>query len=352
MRLSSTLTRDCLSRISRFTFAAILMAPLLLGRVAEATPFTTSNAQHPRPEPGAAHMLLVGRPLLLRSDALSGPNYAKLKEFAQRGIDPRTGIRYDWRGFPKLKSAFDVQLKPPQFRSEEYGKICNKQLLAEIKRDLRLRRQFTSEDIARLEQGKNPQGKHWHHDPRKKGRMQLVDKADHSVDHVGGDKVWGRIDEKAFAKGTALRWGSVAVFDYAISSVALIADGEFNLDHLAHVTTRSVASGAAGFGTEYLMVKLMPQFVGMPPGWYGGVRILFGGPAACGATLSYAVTRALIDYCWENYRLHQIQIQEEACRVAETKARWHQLVTKTQGNTEIIGALLTEFSDERRTSYQ
>ena len=85
----------------------------------------------------------IGRPFLLRSDAVSDANYEALRGFARIGIDPRTGIHYDGRGFPKLNSIFDVQLKPSQFRSPIYGKICNEKLLDEIRRNPALRQRFS-----------------------------------------------------------------------------------------------------------------------------------------------------------------------------------------------------------------
>ena len=295
----------------------------------------------------ASLFIPLARPLVLRSDALSGANAATLRAFAQMGADPRTGIPYDWHGFPKLSSFFDIQLSPDQFRSPLYGKIANEKLLAEIKRDPGLRRQYSARDIELLESGRNPQGKVWHHDPQKKGRLQLVDEGEHSVDHVGGDKVWGRIDEKAFAKATAVRWGSVALFDIAISSIGLACADELDLDHFMQATSRSAAGGAAAFGTEYLLVKLMPQTVGFPPGWFGGMRILFGSPAAWAASLSYATTRALVDYCWDSRRLRQLQIQEQACRIAEGKARWQRIESAVQVNTGALKDLLADQNTKR-----
>lgn len=282
----------------------------------------------------------LGRPFLLRSDAVSDANYEALRGFARIGIDPRTGIHYDGRGFPRLNSVFDVQLKPSQFRSPIYGKICNEKLLDEIRNNPVLRRRFSARDIELLENGRNPQGKHWHHDPRQKGRFQLVDANEHTVDHVGGDKVWGRIDENAFAKATAIRWGSVAVFDIALSSAGLLYSDDFDLEQFMRVTTRSAAGGAAAFGTEYLLVKFMPQTVGLTPRWFAGLRILYGSPAAWVASLSYAATRALIDYCWDRRRLEQLQIQETACRAAESQARWQRIEPTVKANTDDLMGLL------------
>lgn len=310
---------------------------------------STTNAEEPTtlrsgpPLSSAAWLAPTGRPVLLRSDALSHANYMKLRSLAGMKVDVRTGVRYDWRGFPMLKSTFEVQLSPAQYSSVYYGKICNAQLYKEIQKNPALPKRFTARDIELLKHGKNPQGTQWHHDPRQKGRMQLVNTSDHSVDHVGGDKVWGRIDRETFLRSTALRWGSVAVFDLAISSAGSLYAGEFDLDHFGQASTRAIAGGTAAFGTEYLLVKIMPQTVGMPPRWFAGMRILCGSPAAWGATLSYAATRALVDYCWENYRLHQLQIQEHACRVAETKARWQRMGSAVTVNDQALSALFIDF---------
>jgi hypothetical protein len=336
----SVLRKESLLMIFKSAFVILFATSSLAAAEGEVVSYASRIPDLSGTETSGALLSPLGRPLLLRSDALSSANYEKLYTLAHLRYDPRTGIPYDWRGFPKMKSAFDVQLKPLQFRSPLYGKLCNEQLLAEIRRNPSLHRQFTARDIELLENGRNPQGKHWHHDPRRKGQMQLVDSTEHSVDHVGGDKVWGRINEKAFAKATALRWGSVAVFDIAISSVGLAYAGEFDLDHFAQLTTRSVAGGAAAFGTEYFLVKLMPQTVGMPPSWFVGIRMLYGSPAAWAATLAYAATRALVDYCWDSHRLHQLQIQEQVCRVAETRARWQQINAKVQANTDTLIGLL------------
>jgi hypothetical protein len=179
--------------------------------------------------------------------------------------------------------------------------------------------------------------------------MQLVNTRDHSVDHVGGDKIWGRIDREAFLRSTALRWGSVAIFDIAISSAGLLYADELNIDHFAQATARSVAGGTIAVGTEYLMVRLMPQTIGMSPGWFAGIRVLYGGPAAWGATLSYVATRALVDYCWESYRIHQLQIQEQACRKAEWQARWQRLESAVTVNQHALNGLLVNISSIKDT---
>ncbi|HOZ48661.1 MAG TPA: HNH endonuclease [Candidatus Hydrogenedentes bacterium] len=284
----------------------------------------------------------LGRPFLLRSDVLSDINYLELRRLSRLGANPRTGVLYDWRGFPKFKSTFDVQLEPSQFRAPSYGTICNQQLLSEIERNPALRAQFTERDIELLKIGKNPEGKHWHHDPRHKGRMQLVDSTDHSTHHVGGDKVWGSLDERAFARATVVRWGSVAVLDIAISSAALAYSGDLNFDHFAQAVSRSLSGGIAAFGTEYLLVRFVPQTVGMPPGWFVGLPVLYSGPAALVATVSYAAARALVDYCWEAYRLHQLQIQEQACREVEEMARWQCLRARITTNNDALAEILNE----------
>ncbi len=298
----------------------------------------------------AGWLVPFGRPVLLRSDALTSHNYLDLRRLAHRKIDPRTGIHYDWRGFPKLISAFDVHLSPAQYSSASYRGICNRLLFKEIQSNPVLRRKFTDRDIERLMHGNNPQGTHWHHDPRQRGRMQLVNTSDHSIEHVGGDKVWGRIDRDTFVRSTAVRWGSVAVFDIAISSAGLLYAGDFDLDHFGQATTRAIAGGTAAFGTEVLLTKLLPQSIGNPPGWFAGMRILYGSPAAWGATLSYAATRALVDYCWESYRLHQLQIQELACREAEAKARWHRIESAVKFNDHAVSDLLANMNASRDVS--
>jgi hypothetical protein len=281
-----------------------------------------------------------GRSFLLRGDFLSNANYQKLHKLANT-VNARTGVHYDWRGFPKFKSHFDVQLEPSQYRSSSYARHCSKKLLEACKKnpDLIKKIKLTEEDIQLLKQGKTPRGKAWHHDG-KGGRTQLVDKNEHSTDHVGGAKTWGQFDSKRALRLTALRWGSVAVFDIAASSAGLLAAGELDVDHFAQATTRAVAGGTAAFSTEYLIAKLLPQAAAPPPGWFHGIRILYGSPATWGGALSYAATRALVDYCWESYRLQQLQIQEQICREAESKARWQQLDSARTANDQALGDLL------------
>ena len=292
-------------------------------------------------ETNATLLTPLGRPFVMRSDPYSKANYLKLREYVKRGFDPRTGVYYDRRGFPLLKSFFDCQLKPSQFSSSYYGKICNEQLLTEIKNNPKLRSLFTERDIKLMENNRNPQGKQWHHDPSKRGRMQLVDSNEHNVDHVGGNKGWGQINERAFIKATAVRWGSVAVFDIAVSSAVMLYTNEFDIDHFAQATTRSVAGGTAAFFTEIIMVKLMPQTIGLPPVWYRSFALLYGGPAAWAGTLSYIAARELVDYCWDNFRLHQLQIQEQACRRAETKARWQRINSEVVVNSNELEKFLS-----------
>lgn len=327
------------------SFAVVLVA-LLAGTI-------TMNAEEPTHQPPGVRLSSDGllapavRPVLLRSDALSDANYRKLRLLAGMRIDQRTGVRYDSRGFPIFKSTFDVQLPPAQYGSAYYGRICNDQLYREIQNNPALGKKFTERDIELLKHGKNPQGTQWHHDPRQKGRMQLVNTSDHSVDHVGGDKVWGRIDREAFLRSTALRWGSVTAFDLAISSAGLLYSGDFDLDHFGQASSRAILGGSAAFGTEYFLVKTMPQTVGMPPSWSYGMRILYGSPAAWGAMLSYAAARALDDYFWERHRLHRLQIQEQACRTAEMKARWLLMASAVNANDQALTTLLVSFDSTK-----
>lgn len=314
---------------------------------------STIYAQEPTALPAgesfssAGWLAPAGRPFLLRSDTLSRVNYLKMRSHARRGIDPRTMIPYDRSGFPQFEAVFEVRLSPSQYRSPYYGRIGNEQLYKEILKNPTLRRRFTERDIELLKQGKNPQGYQWHHD-KKTGQMKLVKTADHSTDHVGGDKVWGRYDRKTFLRSTALRWGSIAVFDIAISSAGLLYADDFDLDHFGQATTRAIAGGTVAFGTEALLTQVLPQSIGNSlPRWFAGVRILYGSPAAWGATLSYAATRALVDYCWESHRLHQLQIQEQACRAAETKARWQRIDSAVAANDQALGELLVNFNSAR-----
>lgn len=280
------------------------------------------------------------RPVLLRSDALSHANYAKMRSLAELGRDPRTGIAYDWRGFPKFSSLFDVQLTPAQYRSDYYGRICNELLIKEMQTNPALKRRFTQRDMELLARGHNPQGKQWHHDPRHRGKMQLVDATDHTTDHVGGDKVWGRIDRAQFMRSTALRWGSVAVFDVAISSAVAASSGDLDMGYLGRATSRSIAGAAASWGTESILVSVFPQTVGLPPGWFLGVRVLWASPVAIAGSLAYFATRTVVDYCWDSYQLRQFQIQEQACREAESKARWQLIESSRESNSRVMKELL------------
>jgi len=328
-----------------FRFALVLLATFAGTSAVDAEELTALPAGESLPSAG--WLAPAGRPFLFRSDPLGRANYLKMRSLARRGLDPRTGIPYDFSGFPQFEALFEVQLSPSQYSSPYYGKICNEQLYKEILKNPTLRRQFTERDIELLKQVKNPQGYQWHHDKRT-GQMKLVKTSDHSTDHVGGDKVWGRYDRKTFLRSTALRWGSVAVFDIAISSAGLLYADDFDLDHFGQATTRAIAGGTVAFGTEALLTQVLPQSIGNSlPRWFAGVRILYGSPAAWGATLSYAVTRALVDYCWEIHRLHQLQIQEQACRAAETKARWQRIDSAVVANDQALGELLVKFNSVR-----
>ncbi|MBC6309915.1 HNH endonuclease [Listeria sp. FSL L7-1582] len=106
------------------------------------------------------------------------------------------GIDYDVLGFPIFKGddmKFTFKLGEDKFVASDSSqfKKCTEVLQAAIKRGDIPKDMFTAKQLAQIEAGKaRISGLTWHHH-QVPGKMQLVNSQAHSVNHLGGNTLWG-----------------------------------------------------------------------------------------------------------------------------------------------------------------
>lgn len=126
----------------------------------------------------------------------------------KEGQTAECGVRYERKTFeyngvkiegvfPVFDSAFDTTLDEKDYQSSNGRQFseCNKKLKEAIERDPELKKQFTEEQLADIENGDTPRGYTWHHS-EEPGKMQLVKTEDHDkriggAAHTGGNSIWG-----------------------------------------------------------------------------------------------------------------------------------------------------------------
>ncbi len=138
----------------------------------------------------------------------NGTIYYRTDREDLEGKTAENGVRYERKSvvikgikiegvFPAFDSAFDVQLPEDLEKASnaKQFKECNKQLKEAAQSDPDLRKQFTSEQLEDIDDGKTPEGYVWHHN-EETGKMQLVKIEDHDrtqggAAHTGGKVLWG-----------------------------------------------------------------------------------------------------------------------------------------------------------------
>ena len=122
-------------------------------------------------------------------------------------VHPDVNVHYEWKVvvdadgvqwkgvFPKFKSSFTVQLPEEYFykTDDKQFEYCNKLLREQLKKNPKLRKLFTDEQLKPLElkKIKTPEGFTWHHN-EELGKMELIDTKTHNIaKHVGGKSIWG-----------------------------------------------------------------------------------------------------------------------------------------------------------------
>ena len=114
----------------------------------------------------------------------------------ERKIFEYNGIKIEGV-FPVFDSVFDTELDKSDYQSSNGRQFseCNRKLKEAIGKDPELRKQFTEEQLADIENGNTPRGYTWHHS-EEPGKMQLVKTEDHDkriggAAHTGGNSIWG-----------------------------------------------------------------------------------------------------------------------------------------------------------------
>jgi len=119
--------------------------------------------------------------------------------FKYRGKkNPKTGVRYNKKGYPVFPSVATCDMKLSYFEREfdkfknsstirsKHFRICSKQLYKRLKNNPTLKSRFSNAQIRQLRNGKTPDGYTWHHEP-KTNRLSLVDREQHAqTKHSGG----------------------------------------------------------------------------------------------------------------------------------------------------------------------
>lgn len=118
---------------------------------------------------------------------------------------PETGVRYIKKVvetdtgekvegvFPQFESKFSVQLHENLQKVPDRAQFaeCNKKLKEYLKKNPKLKKKFTKDQLADIAEGYTPEGYTWHHN-EERGKMQLVDTEIHSkTRHTGGRNIWG-----------------------------------------------------------------------------------------------------------------------------------------------------------------
>ena len=305
------MTRFALSRSGRLIrISDILLASTLVFLCAE----LTANAE----EVPISGFSSLSRRLLYRSDFLNAANAQQLRLYAALGV-AESGVAYSRAGFPAFTGKYQIDFKVP-FRVPDWGRYCNQKLFDAIQNNVMLQKNLglRSRDIELLRNGHNPSGYVWHHDARN-GRMQLVPYDEHAkTPHIGGNVRWGA-GSPSFAEMyriTALRWASVAGLDFAVA----MGINWYSDSLTQHVFVREVTGIAASWASASTVEYLLTVFSSSG----------MGGPAAWSGTAAYLVTRLAVSSCWAMHEARQFQMQEQICRQAETKARWHNYVSAIQ----------------------
>ncbi|MBC2048393.1 HNH endonuclease [Listeria booriae] len=106
---------------------------------------------------------------------------------------PKTGVKFDAKGFPKFSYKAQMTLPNSLLKSSntKQFKEANAYLKKYINKGEISKSKFTANQLKDIQNGYTPRGMTWHHH-QDRGKMQLVDKAIHQqTGHTGGKAIWG-----------------------------------------------------------------------------------------------------------------------------------------------------------------
>ena len=168
-----------------------------------------------------------------------------------------------------------------------------------------------------------------------------------NLHHVGGAKTYGYKYAEASRQIpnrevilTAQRWGKFAAIDFALSSMALVIEGEDDWKTYAVNAAASTTAGAVAWSVESLLITSFPLLQGSTPVFLGGAAVNLGGPAAWIATGSFILTKYAVMAGWKKYQLEMANAVEERCQEAEKMARFKLLKKQADQNTAQLQDIL------------
>lgn len=314
-----------------------------------------SNLNAKEPEESGERKFSMGvlRPVIERSDFLSGTNIEWLRRTAGRS-------GYNLRGEPIFKSIYTRKLgvfETKLAQSVYYARDMNKIFWEEtVSKDLPHWRKIlhpeTISKYGRRDFRVNPvliDGRRtaWHHGLERE--FLLVDFKEHAekIHRVGGNVIWGEKAKKTLStteifKLTASRWVNVVAIDLAWSSSLLWFSGERDWCSYTTNVADSIIAGNVAWITESLIVSKFPLSAGNSPLFIpgGSVAIPTGGVVAVVAAIVFAATKELIRYAWNEYQRREAERVEALCKKAENEFRILLFNKGINENTEKLRKLL------------
>lgn len=133
------------------------------------------------------------KPIKTINDGLVGQKHPETGvPYVKKVIETDTGEKVEGV-FPQFESKFSVQLPESMQKVSDRAQFaeCNKQLKESLVKNPKLKKKFTKDQLADIDEGYTPEGYTWHHN-EERGKMQLVDTEIHSkTRHTGGRNIWG-----------------------------------------------------------------------------------------------------------------------------------------------------------------
>ncbi len=133
------------------------------------------------------------KPIKTINDGLVGQKHPETGvRYIKKVVETDTGEKVEGV-FPQFESKFSVQLPESLQKVPDRTQFaeCNKKLKESLEKNPKLKKKFTKDQLADIDEGITPEGYTWHHN-EERGKMQLVDTEVHSkTRHTGGRNIWG-----------------------------------------------------------------------------------------------------------------------------------------------------------------
>ncbi len=133
------------------------------------------------------------KPIKTINDGLVGQKHPDTGvPYVKKVVETDTGEKVEGV-FPQFESKFSIQLHEGLQKAPDRTQFaeCNKKLKESLEKNPKLKKNFTKDQLADIEEGYTPEGYTWHHN-EERGKMQLVETETHSkTRHTGGRNIWG-----------------------------------------------------------------------------------------------------------------------------------------------------------------